>query len=103
MTRLGRTALIEADGIEIVLNDLRQQPMHPSAFTEAGCDPWSKRLVIVKSAQHFYAGFAEQAAQILYCDAGGSLTMDATTRPYKHIRRPMWPLDDISFNQDDIS
>lgn len=99
-TPLGRTALVEADGIEIVLNDLRQQPMHPSAFTEAGCDPWSKRLVIVKSSQHFYAGFAPGASQVLYCDAPGSLNTDATARPYKKINRPIWPLDDIDFKED---
>ena len=94
---LGRTALVSCQGIDIVLNDLRQQPMHPSAFTEAGCDPWSKDLVIVKSSQHFYAGFAEQAAQVLYCDAGGSMSMDAFARPYRFIRRPVWPLDDVAF------
>ena len=94
---LGRTALVELQGIEIVLNDLRQQPMHPSAFLQAGCDPWGKRLVIVKSSQHFYAGFADQAAQILYCDAGGSMSMDASARPYKNIRRPIWPLDAVRF------
>lgn len=94
---LGRTALIEAEGIEIVLNDRRQQPMHPTAFSEAGCDPWSKRLVIVKSSQHFYNGFAPQAAEVLYCDAPGSLNTDATARPYENLQRPMWPLDDISF------
>lgn len=94
---LGRTALVECQGIEIVLNDIRQQPMHPSAFLQAGCDPWSKRLVIVKSSQHFYAGFAEQAAKILYCDAGGSMSMDAFARPYQKIRRPIWPLDEVTF------
>lgn len=94
---LGRTALVEVAGVQIVINDIRQQPMHPSAFLEAGCDPWSKRLVIVKSSQHFYAGFSEQAVAVLYCDTPGTLGADAFARPYKKIRRPIWPLDHIEF------
>lgn len=92
---LGRTALVETGGIEIVLNDLRQQPMHSTAFLEAGCDPWTKRLVIVKSSQHFYAGFAPKAAKVIYCDAPGSMNSNALERPYRNIRRPIWPLDDV--------
>ncbi len=92
---LGRTALVETGGVQIVLNDLRQQPMHPSAFLEAGCDPWSKRLVIVKSSQHFYANFEPQAAAIVYCDAPGSMNGNVFERPYRRITRPVWPLDDI--------
>jgi len=91
---LGRTAVIETQGIEVVMNEIRQQPFHPEAFINAGVDPWSKRVVVVKSSIHFHAGFAKRAAAILYCDAPGSLGSDATARPYRHLRRPIWPLDD---------
>lgn len=92
---LGRTAAVEVAGIEIVLNEIRQQPFHPHAFMSAGVDPWSKRIVVVKSSFHFYAGFAERAAAIVYCDAPGTLNSDATRRPYRRLRRPIWPLDDV--------
>ncbi len=94
-TALGRTAVVAANGIEVVLNEIRQQPFHPDAFVAAGVDPWSKRIVVVKSSFHFNAGFAERAAAILYCDAPGSLVSDAHLRPYRHITRPIWPLDDV--------
>jgi microcystin degradation protein MlrC len=93
---LGRTAVIEAQGIEIVLNEIRQQPFHPGAFASAGADPWSKRIVVVKSSFHFYAGFADRAAAIVYCDAPGALNSDASKRPYRFLKRPIWPLDDIT-------
>lgn len=96
LSKLGRTALIETNGIQIVLNDRRQQPMHPMAFTEAGCDPWTKRLVIVKSSQHFYANFEPHAIEVIYCDAPGSLNGDVHQRPYRRITRPVWPLDEIA-------
>lgn len=94
-TRLGRTAIVEVNGIEIVFNEIRQQPFHPDAFLSAGTDPWKKRLVVVKSSYHFYAGFATDASAVLYVDTPGTLNNDATDRPYKHIKRPIWPLDDI--------
>jgi microcystin degradation protein MlrC len=93
---LGRTAVIETQDIEIVMNEIRQQPFHPEAFTNSGVDPWSRRVVVVKSSFHFYAGFAERAAAILYCDAPGTLGSDATVRPYRNLRRPIWPLDEAS-------
>jgi len=95
-TPLGRTAVIETHGIEVVMNEIRQQPFHPEAFVNAGVDPWSKQLVVVKSSFHFYAGFAERATAIVYCDAPGTLQNDARTRPYRHLRRPVWPLDDVA-------
>ncbi len=93
---LGRTAVIETDGIQIVMNEIRQQPFHPAAFASAGVDPWSKRLVVVKSSIHFNAGFAERAAAIIYCDAPGTLSSNAKGRPYRRIQRPIWPLDDVT-------
>lgn len=96
-TPLGRTALIRAKGIEIILNDVRQQPFSPKGLEEAGAEPWSKRIVVVKSSHHFYAGFHEQAARIIYCDAPGTLNSDVFARPYAHLRRPIWPLDEIPF------
>ena len=88
-------AVVEACGIEVVLNEIRQQPFHPDAFVGAGVDPWSKRVVVVKSSFHFNAGFAERAAAVLYCDAPGTLGGDARLRPYRHITRPIWPLDEV--------
>ncbi len=95
LVHLGRTALLESEGVQIVVNDLRQQPMHPSAFLEAGCDPWTKHLVIVKSSQHFYANFEPEATGIIYCDAPGSMNGNVFERPYRHITRPIWPLDEV--------
>ncbi len=94
-TPLGRTALISTNGVEIILNDVRQQPFSPDGLIASGMDVWSKRLVVLKSTHHFYAGFHERAAAIIYCDTPGALNGDVAARPYTRIRRPIWPLDDI--------
>jgi len=94
-TRLGRTAVVSAGGIDIALNDIRQQPFTPEGLAECGIDPWAKRLLVLKSSHHFYAGFHRRAARIIYCDAPGLLNSDVRRLPYARVRRPIWPLDPI--------
>ena len=95
-TALGKTALITTQGVDIILNDDRQQPFSDEGLIAAGLDPWSKRILIVKSSHHFYANFHKRASKIIYCDAPGTLNSDVTKRPYKHIGRPIWPLDETA-------
>lgn len=86
---LGAAAAIRVAGIDVVLCSQRQQALAVDLFTNLGIDPASRRLVVVKSAQHFRPSFEPLARQIVYLRhrAGGE-------QPYRHIQRPMWPLDD---------
>ena len=92
-TPLGDCALVEASGIEIVLSSNRNQAMNIDLFTQLGCDLTKKKMVIVKSAQHFYASFSTIAQQVIYIGGKGVATPDWKTLTYKKIRRPKWPLD----------
>lgn len=96
---LGRTATVSANGIDIVLNDIRQQPFTPMGLEECGLDPWGKRILIVKSSHHFYEGFHRRAARIIYCDAPGLLNSDVRRLPYERLTRPIWPLDDVELTK----
>ena len=93
---LGRSAAIRVNGIDIVLNSIRQQTFSPECFTELGIDPKTKRILAVKSAQHFHAAFAPIAAAIIYLDAPGALSTNYLQYPFKRMRRPMAPLDPVT-------
>ncbi|MFO1338604.1 MAG: M81 family metallopeptidase [Burkholderiaceae bacterium] len=82
-------------GIDIVLNSIRQQVFSPDCFTELGIDLRRKRLVVVKSTQHFRAGFDPLATATVRADTPGSLQMDLGRLPYRHLPRPIWPLDAV--------
>jgi microcystin degradation protein MlrC len=69
------------------------QTFHPEIFTRLGIDLAAKKLVVVKSANHFHAAFARIAAHVLYVDCDGPYPSDPRTIPYTRIRRPIWPLD----------
>lgn len=93
MMPLGDCALVEAGGIDIVLVTLRNQALNTDLFTQLGCDLAAKKIVVVKSSQHFYASFSKVAKHVIYGNAPGAVTADLKTLPYRKIRRPLWPLD----------
>jgi microcystin degradation protein MlrC len=91
-TPMGDCALVEAQGIEILLCTLRNQAMGTDLFTNIGCDLAGKKIVVVKSSQHFHASFSKIARHVIYADAPGSVARDLNTLPYRKVRRPKWPL-----------
>lgn len=92
-SQLGDCALIEANGIEIVLITLRNQAMGTDLFTQLGCDLAAKKIIVVKSSQHFYASFSKLARHVIYVGAPGAVTLDLGTLQYRKVHRPKWPLD----------
>ncbi len=91
---MGDAAAIEVGGIEIVLIAGRTQALGTDLFSGMGIDLASKRIVCLKSTNHFYAAFAPIARDVLYLDANGPLPRDLRKVPYRHVRRPLWPLDE---------
>jgi microcystin degradation protein MlrC len=91
--KLGDCALIKTGDVEVVLTSIRCQAFDTDLFTELGCDPASRRIVVVKSSEHFRAAYARIARRIIYVAAPGVLTNDFTTLIYQNIRRPKWPFD----------
>lgn len=94
---LGRMALLQgSNGLSIVIGSYREQVHSPEAFTSAGLDLETLDLLVLKSAQHFHARFQPIAGRILYAVAPGVTSVDFSTFDYRHLRRPMWPLDPIT-------
>lgn len=93
---LGDAVAIRVGGIDIVLNTRRQQVFSPECFTQLGIDLAHKRVVAVKSTRHFRACFDPIASETVFCDAPGALNSDLARLPYAHLRRPIWPLDDVA-------
>ena len=90
---MGDCALVESAGVEILLCSLRNQAMGTDLFTDIGCDLSAKRIVVVKSSQHFHASYGKIASHVIYAAAPGAVTLDLRTLPYRKVRRPKWPLD----------
>ena len=91
--RLGRCAAIRLDGdIEVVLSENRVQAYTPDIFTCVDVDPASKRLLVVKSTNHFRAGFAGLSDRVLYVDSDAPYPHDPRTTRYEKLDRNIWPI-----------
>ena len=55
-----------------------------------------KRIVVVKSTNHFHAAFSKVAVDVLYCDSDGPIPRDHRKVPYTRVQRPIWPLDEVA-------
>lgn len=84
----------ERPGPWVVLASNRVQAGSPELFTELGIDPTACQVVVVKSTQHFHAGFAPIAQRILYAGEPGALHGDPRRIPYRHApSAALWPLN----------
>jgi len=94
---IGDAVVVRANGIDIILNTTRRQIYGVDCLTNVGIDPTQKRIIVVKSSQHFYASFAPIAAEVLYCVAPGALTMNIKDIPHRRIDKNKWPLVEDPF------
>jgi microcystin degradation protein MlrC len=88
---VGDMAAFDVDGIAVVCNSLRAQCKSVDAFTNVGVDPAAKKVVVVKSMQHFHAEYAPVASEILYVAVPGAVAPDFLRMPYVKASRAQWP------------
>lgn len=91
-TPLGTAVWVEAaGGVDIVLASVRTQVFGTDTFTGLGIELVGKKIVVVKSTQHFHAQFAPLAKKVLYVSSPGALTSDFASIPYKMRSLDYWP------------
>ena len=90
---LGRTAVLDIGSARIVVCELPQEPFDTGVFTHCGLDPVRAHYVLLKSRQHFRAGFEPIARHIVMVAGPGVCISDYSRLPFKRIPRPLYPLD----------
>ncbi|RWI90934.1 M81 family metallopeptidase [Mesorhizobium sp.] len=90
---LGPAAVVRIEGteVDVILNTNRTQTFEPDIFSNIGVDPMSKDILLIKSTNHFYAGFAPIAAEVIYVAAPSSYPSNPAATDYRKLRRPIWP------------
>ena len=97
-TPCGDSVWLTCNGIDIIVNSIRTQVLSPMVFTNFGIDVSKKRLLIVKSTQHFYAAYAPVAAEIIYMAAPGAIAPIMTQIPYTRVDLHKYPWVDDPFS-----
>ncbi len=91
--RLGPTAVLEVDGVKVILISLRWQTLDPEMLRFVGIEPTEEKIVVVKSTIHYRAAFEPIAREIVEVDAPGLSSSNLARFDFKRIRRPVFPLD----------
>jgi len=90
---LGDCAAIKIGGVEVVLITNRTQALGLELFRNVGIEPTERKMVVVKSTNHFMAAYGPIAKKVIYIDADGPIPRDYRKIPYSKLTRPIWPLD----------
>ena len=80
-------------GVDVILTSKRTQVFHPDGMTCLGIDPNTFKGIVVKSSQHFYAGFEPIAEEIGYINAPGDIPPDFANINFTNLSNPFWPKD----------
>jgi microcystin degradation protein MlrC len=88
----GDVVALRTGSIDIVVSSQRCQCFCPSIFRDLGIHPESKRVLIPKSAQHFYGAFAPLAGEVIYMAAAGAVSPDPRQGSYRRLdTRRLYP------------
>ena len=91
---VGDCAAVRVGGVEVILITKRTQATGLELFTNVGIDPTQRKIVVVKSTNHFMAAYGPIAKKVIYVESSGPLPRDHRKVPYKKVERPIWPLDE---------
>jgi microcystin degradation protein MlrC len=93
--RMGRTAWLHAGGVNIVLTERKTPPFDLAQLRGVGVIPERQKLIAVKSAVAYRAAYLPIAAGVVEMDTAGLCSANLARFPYRKLRRPIFPLDDI--------
>lgn len=83
---LGRTAVLNARGIQVVVTERIGPANDPAFFALHGIDLARTRLLCVKAKNHFRAAFRDRCAAIIDVDCPGPAAADLRKLPFRNAR-----------------
>lgn len=95
---LGTTVCLVVGNVEIAVGSFRTQTFDEGPFVTAGITWRNKRLIALKSAQHFKGWWADKVQGIVTCDSPGVGSADLTTFRFKLANTDYYPLKDAQWD-----
>lgn len=89
--RIAQDASDDTQAIDVIVNTARVQAFAPSCFSAVGLDPTRPKALVVKSTQHFFAGFGPIAREVIYMATPGSGSMDFAALSHTLVTAKLWP------------
>lgn len=87
--KLGPTAVIEKEGVQVLVGSIRQQPLSRNTIRHLGIDPARKSILVLKSSVHFRNDFQEFAEEVITADSPGANPPDRRKLKYRRLPKAM--------------
>jgi microcystin degradation protein MlrC len=92
---MGPSAVLQVGGVAIAVISNHVEPHDLAAFEALGIDPAAQRFLMLKSRVHWRAGLGDLARAVVECNGSGVCTSDYAQLGFRHVRRPIYPLDPL--------
>ena len=90
---LGRCAVLETARLTLLVSEERVEGLDPLQYRIFGLEPTRFRYVILKSKTNYRPAFLPLARAAIGCNGPGVASLDLHGFDWKHVRRPIFPLD----------
>ena len=86
-------AVVEANGVEIVLLEFAGKIEGPSFMSKLGLDARQKKFIVSKEGLNVFLTYKAVGAEILMVESAGFNRQSLRPSDYKKVPRPIFPLD----------
>lgn len=90
---MGRCAVVRHEGITLLLTSIKTPPFDLGQWRSQGIEPTRLSVICVKAAVAHRRAYDPIAARMYWVDTPGPCSSNLKTLPYRHLRRPVYPLD----------
>lgn len=90
---MGRAAVLDIGAATLVVTERTHEPWDLGVFESVGVDPRRARFLLLKSRMYCRPVFVPISAALVECDSRGVTGSDYGLFEYRHIVRPVYPLD----------
>ncbi len=90
---MGPCAVVRHGGLTILLTTHKTPPFDLGQWRSQGIEPTNLSVIAVKAAVAHRRAYDKIAARMLWVDTPGPCTSNLRQLPYRHIQRPIYPLD----------
>ena len=91
----GRVAVLQAEGVTVLVQSNRFQMFHPDFVRDCGLNPLGYKIIVVKSNIAYRSGYAPIAKKCMEISVPGLNIGRPEDAPLMHCRRPVYPLDEL--------
>lgn len=83
---------VSFDRGDIILSRERQEALWPELFTVLGSDPADYAVILLKSSNHFRAGFGGYSDAILSIGSPAAMNPQLADLDFTRLKQPVWPI-----------